>query len=152
MPTIHQSLHITSELLVRSRQSDPLHALCNICGVCVTPYYWGLLFGSNGLCLAWGHYKPSTLYMTVTKVVCVVQVVGPHLGGLINSLTHTVNLLKFSVGQKLSVSSFVPFSTQLKLPCSEISMDDLLLLIFSSHILNSLSWLWLFTFLLLLLS
>ena len=71
----------------------------------------------------------------MTKIVCVVLVIGSCVGGVINSLTHTIGLLKLSFcGPNVIRHFFCDLPPLLKLSCSDTSMNELLLLIFSGVI------------------
>ena len=78
-------------------------------------------------------------YMVIVNpllyTVCVVLVIGSCVGGVINSLTHTIGLLKLSFcGPNVIRHFFCGLPPLLKLSCSDTSMNELLLLIFSGVI------------------
>ena len=71
----------------------------------------------------------------MTRIVCVVLVIASCVGGVINSLTHTIGLLKLSFcGPNVIRHFFCDLPPLLKLSCSDASMNELLLLIFSGVI------------------
>ncbi|XP_037696273.1 olfactory receptor 1052 [Choloepus didactylus] len=76
------------------------------------------------------------LYTTVmSKKKCVLLVIGSYIGGMINSLTHTISLGRLSFCGPNAVSHFFcDIPSLLKLSCSDTSMNELLLLIFSGVI------------------
>ncbi|XP_021540509.1 olfactory receptor 1052-like [Neomonachus schauinslandi] len=78
----------------------------------------------------------SLLYtVAMTKIVCMVLITGSCVGGFINSLTHTIGLVKLSFcGPNIISHFFCDLPPLLKLSCSDTSMNELLLLIFSGII------------------
>lgn len=77
--------------------------------------------------------NPLLYTAAMTRVVCVVLVVASCVGGVINSLTHTIGLLKLSFCGPNVIRHFLcDLPPLLKLSCSDTSMNELLLLIFSS--------------------
>ncbi|XP_044537290.1 olfactory receptor 1052-like [Gracilinanus agilis] len=76
------------------------------------------------------------LYMVVmTKRVCIILVFGSCIGGMINSLTHSIGLVKLSFcGPNIISHFFCDVPAMLKLSCSDTSRNELLLLIFSGVI------------------
>ncbi|XP_020010820.2 olfactory receptor 5J3-like [Castor canadensis] len=79
----------------------------------------------------------NTLLYTVvmTKIVCVLLVFGSCVGGLINSYTHKIGLVKLSFcGPNVISHFFCDLPPLLKLSCSDTSMNELLFLIFSGII------------------
>ncbi|XP_043338833.1 olfactory receptor 1052-like [Cervus canadensis] len=79
--------------------------------------------------------NPLLYTVAMTKIVCVALVIGSCVGGVINSLTHTTGLLKLSFcGPNVIRHFFCDLPPLLKLSCSDTSMNELLLLIFSGVI------------------
>ncbi|XP_064145074.1 olfactory receptor 5J3-like [Loxodonta africana] len=79
--------------------------------------------------------NPLIYTVTMTKIVCVLLVIGSCVGGLMNSLTHTIGLVKLSFcGPNVISHFFCDLPPLLKLSCSDTSMNELLLLIFSGVI------------------
>ncbi|XP_044537309.1 olfactory receptor 1052-like [Gracilinanus agilis] len=76
------------------------------------------------------------LYMVVmTKKVCAILVIGSCIGGIINSLTHTIGLVRLSYcGPNVISHFFCDVPPLLELSCSDTSGNELLLLIFSGVI------------------
>nr|XP_004667694.2 olfactory receptor 1052-like [Jaculus jaculus] len=79
--------------------------------------------------------NPLLYTVAMTKIVCIVLVFGSCIGGIINSLTHTIGLVKLSFcGPNVISHFFCDLPPLLKLSCSDTSMNELLLLIFSGII------------------
>ena len=79
--------------------------------------------------------NPLLYTAAMTRIVCVVLVIASCVGGVINSLTHTIGLLKLSFcGPNVIRHFFCDLPPLLKLSCSDASMNELLLLIFSGVI------------------
>ncbi|XP_036115994.1 olfactory receptor 5J2 [Molossus molossus] len=79
--------------------------------------------------------NPLLYSVVMSKSRCVGLVIGSWTCGMINSLTHTVSLSRLSFCRLNVVSHFFcDIPSLLKLSCSETSMNELLLLIFSGVI------------------
>ncbi|XP_017495433.3 olfactory receptor 5J3-like [Manis javanica] len=79
--------------------------------------------------------NPLLYTVAMTKMFCIVLVIGSCVGGLINSLTHTIGLVKLSFcGPNVISHFFCDLPPLLRLACSDTSMNELLLLIFSGII------------------
>nr|XP_017495433.2 olfactory receptor 1052-like [Manis javanica] len=79
--------------------------------------------------------NPLLYKVAMTKMFCIVLVIGSCVGGLINSLTHTIGLVKLSFcGPNVISHFFCDLPPLLRLACSDTSMNELLLLIFSGII------------------
>ncbi|XP_005408277.1 PREDICTED: olfactory receptor 1052-like [Chinchilla lanigera] len=79
--------------------------------------------------------NPLLYTVAMTKIVCVVLVLGSCAGGLINSLTHTIGLLRLSFcGPNVISHFFCDLPPLLELSCSDTSMNELLLLVFTTII------------------
>ncbi|EHB06949.1 Olfactory receptor 1052 [Heterocephalus glaber] len=78
----------------------------------------------------------SILYtVAMTRIVCIVLVLDSCVGGLINSLTHTIGLMRLSFcGPNVISHFFCDLPPLLKLSCSDTSMSELLLLVFRTII------------------
>uniref|UniRef100_A0A8C9DJG7 Olfactory receptor n=1 Tax=Prolemur simus TaxID=1328070 RepID=A0A8C9DJG7_PROSS len=75
------------------------------------------------------------LYSTaMSKRKCIGLVMGSCIGGMINSLTHTISLGRLSCGPNVVSHFFCDIPPLLKLSCSDTSLNELLLLIFSGVI------------------
>ncbi|XP_058546656.1 olfactory receptor 1052-like [Neofelis nebulosa] len=110
---------------------------------CIVQYFFFVsLLTTEGFLLAAMAYdryvaivNPLLYTVVMTKIVCVVLVIGSCVGGLINSLTHTIGLVKLSFcGPNIISHFFCDLPPLLKLSCSDTSMNELLLLIFSGII------------------
>uniref|UniRef100_A0A8C9DA20 Olfactory receptor n=1 Tax=Panthera leo TaxID=9689 RepID=A0A8C9DA20_PANLE len=111
---------------------------------CIVQYFFfASLLTTEGFLLAAMAYdryvaivNPLLYTVAMTKIVCVVLVIGSCVGGLINSLTHTIGLVKLSFcGPNIISHFFCDLPPLLKLSCSDTSMNELLLLIFSGIII-----------------
>ncbi|XP_051039905.1 olfactory receptor 1052-like [Phodopus roborovskii] len=110
---------------------------------CIAQYIlFALLVTTEGFLLAamaYDHYMaiihPLVYTVVMTKMVCVGLVLCSFLGGLINSLTLITGLMKLSFcGPNVINHFFCDLPPLLKLSCSDASMNELLLLIFSGVI------------------
>ncbi|XP_004051164.3 olfactory receptor 5J3-like [Gorilla gorilla gorilla] len=110
---------------------------------CIVQYFsFVSLLTTEGFLLATMAYdrymaivNPLLYTVAMTKIVCIVLVFGSCMGGLINSLTHTIGLVELSFcGPNVISHFFCDLPPLLKLSCSETSMNELLLLIFSGII------------------
>ncbi|KAM9658881.1 uncharacterized protein ACIGJ3_011943 [Trichechus inunguis] len=106
---------------------------------CIVQYFLSVsLITTEGFLLAamaYEHYvaivNPLLYTVAMTKIVCVVLVIGSCVGGLINSLAHTIDLIKLSFCRPNVISHFFcDLPRLLKLSCSGTSMNELLLLTF----------------------
>uniref|UniRef100_G3TV52 G-protein coupled receptors family 1 profile domain-containing protein n=1 Tax=Loxodonta africana TaxID=9785 RepID=G3TV52_LOXAF len=110
---------------------------------CIVQYFLFVsLITTQGFLLAamaYDHYvaivHPLTYTVTMTKILCVVLVIGSCVGGLMNLLTHTIGLSKLSFcGPNVISHFFRDLPPLLKLSCSDTPMNELLLLISSGVI------------------
>ncbi|XP_040860166.1 olfactory receptor 1052-like [Ochotona curzoniae] len=110
---------------------------------CIAQYFlFVALLTTEGFLLAAMAYdryvaivNPLLYTVAMTKMVCVALVLGSCMGGLINSLTHTIGLMKLSFcGPNVISHFFCDLPPLLKLSCSDTSLNELLLLIFSGVI------------------
>lgn len=110
---------------------------------CIVQYFFFVaLLTTEGFLLAAMAYdrymaiaNPLLYTVAMTKMVCVVLVIGSCVGGFINSLTHTIGLVKLSFcGPNVISHFFCDLPPLLKLSCSDTSLNELLLLIFSGVI------------------
>ncbi|XP_007519583.1 olfactory receptor 5J3-like [Erinaceus europaeus] len=110
---------------------------------CIAQYFFFVaLLTTEGFLLAAMAYdryvaiaNPLLYTVAMTNTVCIVLVVGSLVGGVINSLTHTIGLLKLSFcGPNVISHFFCDLPPLLKLSCSDTSLNELLLLIFSGVI------------------
>ncbi|XP_004484740.1 olfactory receptor 5J2 [Dasypus novemcinctus] len=89
--------------------------------------------------MAYDHYvaivNPLLYTAVMSKIKCVVLVIGSWVCGIINSLVHTISLSRLSFCGPNAVSHFFcDIPSLLKLSCSDTSMNELLLLTFSGVI------------------
>ncbi|XP_057581801.1 olfactory receptor 1052-like [Hippopotamus amphibius kiboko] len=104
--------------------------------------FFGVFITTEGILLsvmAYDHYvavvNPLLYTVAMSKRKCVGLVTGLFVGGMINSLTHTISLGKLSFcGSNVVGHFFCDVPPLLKLSCSDTSMNELLLLIFSGVI------------------
>nr|XP_012296614.1 olfactory receptor 1052-like [Aotus nancymaae] len=110
---------------------------------CIVQYFLFVsLLTTEGFLLATMAYdryvaivNPLLYTVAMTKTVCIVLIFGSCVGGLINSLTHTIGLLKLSFcGPNVISHFFCDLPPLLKLSCSDTSMNELLLSVFSGVI------------------
>nr|XP_021483885.1 LOW QUALITY PROTEIN: olfactory receptor 1052-like [Meriones unguiculatus] len=110
---------------------------------CIMQYFlFALLITTEGILLAAMAYdqyvaivNPLIYTVAMTKMVCVGLVLGSFLGGIINSLTHTIGLMKLSFcGPNVINHFFCDLPAMLELSCSDTTMNELLLLVFSGII------------------
>ncbi|XP_028638978.1 olfactory receptor 1052-like [Grammomys surdaster] len=76
------------------------------------------------------------MYTVIMKFsICINMVLASYLGGLINSLTHTISLLRLDFcGPNIVDHFFCDIPPLLKLSCSDAHINEMLLLIFSGLI------------------
>ncbi|XP_068947118.1 olfactory receptor 5J3-like [Petaurus breviceps papuanus] len=79
--------------------------------------------------------NPLLYTIIMTHRVCISMVLGSYLGGLINSLTHTIGLLRLNFcGPNVVNHYFCDIPPLLKLSCSDTHINEMLLLVFSAVI------------------
>ncbi|XP_069887974.1 olfactory receptor 5J2 [Dipodomys merriami] len=104
--------------------------------------FFGIFITTEGFLLsvmAYDRYvaiaNPLLYTVAMSKSKCAVLVVGSCLGGIINSLTHTISLGRLSFcGPNVVSHFFCDIPPLLKLACSDTSMNEFLLLTFSGVI------------------
>ncbi|XP_048216784.1 olfactory receptor 1052 [Perognathus longimembris pacificus] len=104
--------------------------------------FFGIFITTEGFLLsvmAYDRYvaiaNPLLYTVAMSKPKCVVLVAGSCLGGIINSLTHTISLGRLSFcGPNVVSHFFCDVPPLLKLACSDTSMNEFLLLTFSGVI------------------
>ncbi|XP_012974679.2 LOW QUALITY PROTEIN: olfactory receptor 1052-like [Mesocricetus auratus] len=111
---------------------------------CILQYFLFVsLPTTEGLCpldaMAYDNYvaivNPLLYTVAMTKLVCIGLVLGSCIGGLINSVMHTIGLMKLSFcGPNIISHFFCDLPHLLKLPCTDTSMNELLLLVFTTVI------------------
>ncbi|XP_008825802.1 olfactory receptor 1052-like [Nannospalax galili] len=76
--------------------------------------------------------NPLLYTVTMTQRLCMQMVLASYLGGLINSLTHTIGLVRLDFcGPNVVNHYFCDIPPLLKLSCSDARTNEMLLLIFS---------------------
>ncbi|XP_005408228.1 PREDICTED: olfactory receptor 1052-like [Chinchilla lanigera] len=110
-------------------------------GCIVQHLFFGVFITTEGFLLsvmAYDHYvaisNPLLYNVAMSKRRCVALVAGSFAGGLINSLTHTVSLGRLSFCGPNVVGHFCDIPPLLKLSCSDTSMNEFLLVLFSGVI------------------
>ncbi|XP_074132001.1 olfactory receptor 5J3-like [Sminthopsis crassicaudata] len=79
--------------------------------------------------------NPLLYTVIMTQRVCILMVLASYLGGLINSLTHTIGLLRLNFcGPNVVNHYFCDIPPLLKLSCSDAHINEILLLVFSGVI------------------
>ncbi|XP_037697008.1 olfactory receptor 1052-like [Choloepus didactylus] len=79
--------------------------------------------------------NPLLYTVIMTQRVCIQLVLTSYLGGLINSMTHTIGLLKLDFcGPNIVNHYFCDVPPLLRLSCSDVHTNEMLLLIFSGVI------------------
>ncbi|XP_025868562.2 LOW QUALITY PROTEIN: olfactory receptor 5J3-like [Vulpes vulpes] len=104
--------------------------------------FFGVFITTEGFLLsvmAYDRYvaivNPLLYSVAMSKRTCVGLVIGSFIGGMINSLTHTVSIGRLSFcGSNVVSHFFCDVPPLLKLSCSDTTMNELLLLTFSGVI------------------
>ncbi|XP_008848815.1 olfactory receptor 1052-like [Nannospalax galili] len=79
--------------------------------------------------------NPLLYTVIMTQSVCTQMVLGCYLAGLINSMTHTIGLLRLDFcGPNIVNHYFCDIPPLLKLSCSDANTNEMLLLVFSAVI------------------
>ncbi|VTJ79762.1 Hypothetical predicted protein [Marmota monax] len=79
--------------------------------------------------------NPLMYTVIMTKSICIQMVLASYLGGLINSLTHTIGLLQLDFcGPNVVNHYFCDIPPLLRLSCSDAHTNKMLLLVFSGVI------------------
>ncbi|MBZ3891322.1 Olfactory receptor 1052 [Sciurus carolinensis] len=79
--------------------------------------------------------NPLMYTVIMTQSVCIQMVLASYLGGLINSLTHTIGLLRLDFcGPNIVDHYFCDIPPLLRLSCSDARTNEMLLLVFSGVI------------------
>ncbi|XP_044537855.1 olfactory receptor 1052-like [Gracilinanus agilis] len=79
--------------------------------------------------------KPLLYMVVMTKRVCIMLVIGSCIGGIVNSLTHTIGLVRLTFcGPNVISHFFCDLPPLLKLSCSDTSLNELLVIIYSGII------------------
>uniref|UniRef100_A0A8C5KJA5 Olfactory receptor n=1 Tax=Jaculus jaculus TaxID=51337 RepID=A0A8C5KJA5_JACJA len=107
--------------------------------------FFGIFITTEGFLLsvmAYDRYvaivNPLLYTVAMSNKKCAVLVIGSCIGGTVNSLTHTISLGKLSFcGPKVVGHFFCDVPPLLRLSCSDTSMNEFLLLLFSGVIAMS---------------
>ncbi|CAH6788371.1 olfactory receptor 1052 [Phodopus roborovskii] len=111
-------------------------------GCVVQHLFFGVLITTEGFLLsvmAFDRYvaivNPLLYTVAMSKGKCIMLVIGSVIGGTINSLTHTLSLRRLSFcGPNVVSHFFCDIPSLLVLSCSDTSVNEFLLLIFSGVI------------------
>ena len=118
------------------------HKSSTFTGCVLQSFFFALYVTTEGILLSMMAYdryvaiaKPLLYTVIMTQRVCIQMVLLSYLGGLINSLTHTIGLLKlYFCGPNTVNHYFCDIPPLLKLSCSDAHNNEMLLLIFSGVI------------------
>uniref|UniRef100_A0A8D1HZ41 Olfactory receptor n=1 Tax=Sus scrofa TaxID=9823 RepID=A0A8D1HZ41_PIG len=118
------------------------HKSSTFSGCVLQSFFFAVYVTTEGILLsvmAYDRYvaiaSPLLYTVIMTQKVCIRMVLVSYLGGLINSLTHTVGLLKLDICGPNTVNHyFCDIPPLLRLSCSDAQNNELLLLIFSGVI------------------
>jgi olfactory receptor len=111
-------------------------------GCVLQSFFFAVYVTTEGILLSMMAYdcfvaiaNPLLYTVIMTQRVCIQMVLSSYLGGLINSLTHTVGLLKLDFcGPNIVNHYFCDIPPLLRLSCSDAHTNEMLLLIFSGII------------------
>uniref|UniRef100_A0A8D1Q616 Olfactory receptor n=1 Tax=Sus scrofa TaxID=9823 RepID=A0A8D1Q616_PIG len=118
------------------------HKSSTFSGCVLQSFFFAVYVTTEGILLsvmAYDRYvaiaSPLLYTVIMTQKVCIRMVLVSYLGGLINSLTHTIGLLKLDFCGPNTVNHyFCDIPPLLRLSCSDAQNNELLLLIFSGVI------------------
>ncbi|XP_006902359.1 PREDICTED: olfactory receptor 1052-like [Elephantulus edwardii] len=118
------------------------HKSSTFSGCVLQSFFFAVYVTTEGILLSMMAYdrfvaiaNPLMYTVIMTKRVCIQMVLISYLGGLINSLTHTIGLLKLDFcGPNIVNHYFCDIPPLLKLSCSDAHTNEMLLLIFSGVI------------------
>ncbi|XP_054419599.1 olfactory receptor 1052-like [Pteronotus mesoamericanus] len=118
------------------------HKSSTFSGCVLQSFFFAVYATTEGIILsvmAYDRYvaiaNPLLYTVLMTQKVCVQMVLASYLGGLINSLTHTIGLLRLDFcGPNIVNHYFCDIPPLLKLSCSDAHNNEMLLLIFSGVI------------------
>ncbi|XP_004621785.2 olfactory receptor 1052-like [Sorex araneus] len=118
------------------------HRSSTFYGCVLQSFFFAVYVTTEGILLAMMAYdryvaiaNPLLYTAVMTQGVCIQMVVASYLGGLINSLTHTIGLLRLDFcGPNIVNHYFCDIPPLLKLSCSDAHNNEMLLLIFSGVI------------------
>ncbi|XP_049636731.1 olfactory receptor 1052-like [Suncus etruscus] len=118
------------------------HRSSTFYGCVFQSFFFAVYVTTEGILLAMMAYdryvaiaNPLMYTVIMTQGVCIQMVLASYLGGLINSLTHTIGLLRLDFcGPNIVNHYFCDIPPLLKLSCSDAHNNEMLLLIFSGVI------------------
>ncbi|XP_004621784.2 olfactory receptor 1052-like [Sorex araneus] len=118
------------------------HRSSTFYGCVLQSFFFAVYVTTEGILLAMMAYdryvaivNPLLYTAVMTQGVCIQMVLASYLGGLINSLTHTIGLLRLDFcGPNIVNHYFCDIPPLLKLSCSDVHNNEMLLLIFSALI------------------
>ncbi|KAM6159125.1 olfactory receptor 5J3-like [Rhynchocyon petersi] len=111
-------------------------------GCVLQSFFFAVYVTTEGILLSMMAYdryvaiaNPLLYTVIMTQRVCILMVLVSYLGGLINSITHTIGLLKLDFcGPNIVNHYFCDIPPLLRLSCSDAHTNEMLLLIFSGVI------------------
>ncbi|XP_049747630.1 olfactory receptor 1052-like [Elephas maximus indicus] len=118
------------------------HKSSTFSGCVLQSFFFAVYMTTEGILLSMMAYdryvaiaNPLLYTVIMTQRVCTQMVLVSYLGGLINSLTHTIGLLKLDFcGPNIVNHYFCDIPPLLRLSCSDFHTNEILLLIFSEVI------------------
>ncbi|XP_075404316.1 olfactory receptor 5J3-like [Tenrec ecaudatus] len=118
------------------------HKSSTFSGCVLQSFFFAVYITTEGILLAMMAYdrfvaiaSPLLYTVIMTQRLCISMVLISYLGGLINSLTHTIGLLRLDFcGPNLVNHYFCDIPPLLKLSCSDAHTNEMLILIFSGCI------------------
>ncbi|NP_001378130.1 olfactory receptor 5J3-like [Equus przewalskii] len=118
------------------------HKTSTFSGCVLQSFFFAVYVTTEGILLSMMAYdryieiaNPLLYTAIMTQRVCIQMVLASYLGGLINSLTHRIGLLKLDFcGPNIMNHYFCDIPPLLRLPCSDTYNNEMLLLIFSGVI------------------
>ncbi|XP_006877661.1 PREDICTED: olfactory receptor 1052-like [Chrysochloris asiatica] len=119
-----------------------VHKSSTFSGCVLQSFFFAVYVTTEGILLSMMAYdryvaiaNPLLYTVIMTQRVCIQMVLVSYLGGLINSLTHTIGLLKLDFcGPNIVNHYFCDIPPLLRLSCSDAHTNEILLLIFSAVI------------------
>ncbi|XP_047374942.1 LOW QUALITY PROTEIN: olfactory receptor 1052-like [Sciurus carolinensis] len=118
------------------------HKSSTFSGCVLQSFFFAVYVTTEGMLLSMMAYdryvaiaNPLMYTVIMTQSVCIQMVLASYLGGLINSLTHTIGLLRLDFcGPNVVDHYFCDIPPLLRLSCSDARTNEMLLLFFSGVI------------------
>ncbi|KAM5184317.1 olfactory receptor 5J3-like [Callospermophilus lateralis] len=118
------------------------HKSSTFFGCVLQSFFFAVYVTTEGILLSMMAYdryvaiaNPLMYTVVMTQSVCIQMVLASYLGGLINSLTHTIGLLQLDFcGPNVVNHYFCDIPPLLRLSCSDARTNEMLLLVFSGVI------------------